>query len=102
MKMNFLRELKCISELAQNSNAEELEEHIEQRRLRLEAKIAKLNPDALKHLREHRKEVLQRFKENNPEAYAHMIQHRKEHISRLEKEKPELVAKMKEFYKLDD
>ena len=82
--------------------AEELEEHIEQRRLRLEAKIAKLNPDALKHLREHRKEVLQRFKENNPEAYAHMIQHRKEHISRLEKEKPELAAKMKEFYKLDD
>ena len=62
-----------LSELAQNSNAEELEEHIEQRRLRLEAKIAKLNPDALKHLREHRKEVLQRFKENNPEAYAHMI-----------------------------
>ena len=48
-----------LSELAQNSNAEELEEHIEQRRLRLEAKIAKLNPDALKHLREHRKEVLQ-------------------------------------------
>ena len=91
-----------LSELAQNSNAEELEEHIEQRRLRLEAKIAKLNPDALKHLREHRKEVLQRFKENNPEAYAHMIQHRKEHISRLEKEKPELAAKMKEFYKLDD
>ena len=89
-----------LSELAQNSNAEELEEHIEQRRLRLEAKIAKLNPDALKHLREHRKEVLQRFKENNPEAYAHMIQHRKEHISRLEKEKPELAAKMKEFYKL--
>ena len=40
-----------LSELAQNSNAEELEEHIEQRRLRLEAKIAKLNPDALKHLR---------------------------------------------------
>ena len=72
------------------------------RELRLEAKIAKLNPDALKHLREHRKEVLQRFKENNPEAYAHMIQHRKEHISRLEKEKPELAAKMKEFYKLDD
>ena len=69
-----------LSELAQNSNAEELEEHIEQRRLRLEAKIAKLNPDALKHLREHRKEVLQRFKENNPEAYAHMIQHRKEYI----------------------
>ena len=91
-----------LSELAQNSNAEELEEHIEQRRLRLEAKIAKLNPDALKHLREHRKEVLQRFKENNPEAYAHMMQHRKEHISRLEKEKPELAAKMKEFYKLDD
>ena len=91
-----------LSELAQNSNAEELEEHIEQRRLRLEAKIAKLNPDALKHLREHRKEVLQRFKENNPEAYAHMIQHRKEHISRLEKEKSELAAKMKEFYKLDD
>ena len=91
-----------LSELAQNSNAEELEEHIEQRRLRLEAKIAKLNPDALKHLREHRKEVLQRFKENNSEAYAHMIQHRKEHISRLEKEKPELAAKMKEFYKLDD
>ena len=91
-----------LSELAQNSNAEELEEHIEQRRLRLEAKIAKLNPDALKHLREHRKEVLQRFKENNPEVYAHMIQHRKEHISRLEKEKPELAAKMKEFYKLDD
>ena len=91
-----------LSELAQNSNAEELEEHIEQRRLRLEAKIAKLNPDALKHLREHRKEVLQRFKENNPEAYAHMIQHRKEHISRLEKEQPELAAKMKEFYKLDD
>lgn len=91
-----------LSELAQNSNAVELEEHIEQRRLRLEAKIAKLNPDALKHLREHRKEVLQRFKENNPEAYAHMIQHRKEHISRLEKEKPELAAKMKEFYKLDD
>ena len=91
-----------LSEIAQNSNAEELEEHIEQRRLRLEAKIAKLNPDALKHLREHRKEVLQRFKENNPEAYAHMIQHRKEHISRLEKEKPELAAKMKEFYKLDD
>lgn len=91
-----------LSELALNSNAEELEEHIEQRRLRLEAKIAKLNPDALKHLREHRKEVLQRFKENNPEAYAHMIQHRKEHISRLEKEKPELAAKMKEFYKLDD
>ena len=91
-----------LSELAQNSNAEELEEHIEQRRLRLEAKIAKLNPDALKHLREHRKEVLQRFKENNPEAYAHMIQHRKDHISRLEKEKPELAAKMKEFYKLDD
>ena len=91
-----------LSELAQNSNAEGLEEHIEQRRLRLEAKIAKLNPDALKHLREHRKEVLQRFKENNPEAYAHMIQHRKDHISRLEKEKPELAAKMKEFYKLDD
>ena len=92
-----------LSELAQNnSNAEEIEERIEERRLRLEAKIAKLNPEALAHLRQHRKEVLHRFKENNPEAYNHMIERRLEHISKLEKEKPELAAKMKELYELDD
>lgn len=92
-----------LSELAQkNSNAEELEERIEERRLRLEAKIAKLNPDALAHLRQHRREVMLHFKENNPEAYKHMMERRMEHISKLEKENPELAAKMKKLYKLDD
>ena len=74
-----------LSELTQNnSNAEELEERIEERRLRLEAKIAKLNPDALAHLRQHRREVMLHFKENNPEAYKHMMERRMEHISKLE------------------
>lgn len=92
-----------LSELAQkNSNAEELEERIEERRLRLEAKIAKLNPDALAHLRQHRREVMLHFKENNPEAYKHMMERRMEHISKLEKENPELAVKMKKLYKLDD
>lgn len=92
-----------LSELTQNnSNAEELEERIEERRLRLEAKIAKLNPDALAHLRHHRREVMLHFKENNPEAYKHMMEHRMEHISKLEKVNPELAAKMKKLYKLDD
>lgn len=92
-----------LSELTQNnSNAEELEERIEERRLRLEAKIAKLNPDALAHLRQHRREVMLHFKENNPEAYKHMLERRMEHISKLEKENPELAAKMKKLYKLDD
>ena len=92
-----------LSELTQNnSNAEELEERIEERRLRLEAKIAKLNPDALAHLRQHRREVMLHFKENNPEAYKHMMEHRMEHISKLEKVNPELAAKMKKLYKLDD
>lgn len=92
-----------LSELTQNnSNAEELEERIEERRLRLEAKIAKLNPDALAHLRQHRREVMLHFKENNPEAYKHMMERRMEHISKLEKENPELAAKMKKLYKLDD
>lgn len=92
-----------LSELTQNnSNAEELEERIEERRLRLEAKIAKLNPDALAHLRQHRREVILHFKENNPEAYKHMMERRMEHISKLEKENPELAAKMKKLYKLDD
>ncbi len=92
-----------LSELAQNnSNAEELEERIEERRLRLEAKIAKLNPEALAHLRQHRREVMLHFKENNPDAYKHMMERRMEHISRLEKEKPELAARMKKLYKLDD
>lgn len=92
-----------LSELTQNnSNAEALEERIEERRLRLEAKIAKLNPDALAHLRQHRREVMLHFKENNPEAYKHMMEHRMEHISKLEKVNPELAAKMKKLYKLDD
>lgn len=92
-----------LSELTQNnSNAEALEERIEERRLRLEAKIAKLNPDALAHLRQHRREVMLHFKENNPEAYKHMMERRMEHISKLEKENPELAAKMKKLYKLDD
>lgn len=92
-----------LSELTQNnSNAEELEERIEERRLRLEAKIAKLNPDALAHLRQHRREVMLHFKENNPEAYKHMMERRMEHISKLEKENPDLAAKMKKLYKLDD
>lgn len=92
-----------LSELTQNnSNAEELEERIEERRLRLEAKLAKLNPDALAHLRQHRREVMLHFKENNPEAYKHMMEHRMEHISKLEKVNPELAAKMKKLYKLDD
>lgn len=92
-----------LSELTQNnSNAEELEERIEERRLRLEAKIAKLNPDALAHLRQHRREVMLHFKENNPEAYKHMMERRMEHISKLERENPELAAKMKKLYKLDD
>lgn len=92
-----------LSELTQNnSNAEELEERIEERRLRLEAKIAKLNPDALAHLRQHRREVMLHFKENNPEAYKHMMERRMEHISKLEKVNPELAAKMKKLYKLDD
>ncbi len=92
-----------LSELTQNnSNAEALEERIEERRLRLEAKIAKLNPDALAHLRRHRREVMLHFKENNPEAYKHMMERRMEHISKLEKENPELAAKMKKLYKLDD
>lgn len=92
-----------LSELAKNNrNAEEIEERIEERRIRLEAKIAKLNPDALKHLRQHRKEVILRFKENNPDAYKRMLEQRLEHISKLEKEKPELAAKMKELYKLDE
>lgn len=92
-----------LSELTQNnSNAEVLEERIEERRLRLEAKIAKLNPDALAHLRHHRREVMMHFKENNPEAYKHMMERRMEHISKLEKENPELAAKMKKLYKLDD
>ena len=92
-----------LSELTQNnSNAEALEERIGERRLRLEAKIAKLNPDALAHLRQHRREVMLHFKENNPEAYKHMMERRMEHISKLEKENPELAAKMKKLYKLDD
>ena len=92
-----------LSELTQNnSNADALEERIEERRLRLEAKIAKLNPDALAHLRQHRREVMLHFKENNPEAYKHMMERRMEHISKLEKENPELAAKMKKLYKLDD
>lgn len=92
-----------LSELTQNnSNAEALEERIEERRLRLEAKIAKLNPDALAHLRQHRREVMLHFKENNPEAYKHMMERRMEHISKLEKENSELAAKMKKLYKLDD
>lgn len=92
-----------LSELTQNnSNAEALEERIEERRLRLEAKIAKLNPDALAHLRQHRREVMLHFKENNPDAYKHMMERRMEHISKLEKENPELAAKMKKLYKLDD
>ena len=92
-----------LSELTQNnSNAEALEERIEERRLRLETKIAKLNPDALAHLRQHRREVMLHFKENNPEAYKHMMERRMEHISKLEKENPELAAKMKKLYKLDD
>lgn len=92
-----------LSELTQNnSNAEALEERIEERRLRLEAKIAKLNPDALAHLRQHRREVMMHFKENNPEAYKHMMERRMEHISKLEKENPELAVKMKKLYKLDD
>lgn len=92
-----------LSELTQNnSNAEALEERIEERRLRLEAKIAKLNPDALANLRQHRREVMLHFKENNPEAYKHMMERRMEHISKLEKENPELAAKMKKLYKLDD
>jgi len=92
-----------LSGLTQNnSNAEALEERIEERRLRLEAKIAKLNPDALAHLRQHRREVMLHFKENNPEAYKHMMERRMEHISKLEKENPELAAKMKKLYKLDD
>lgn len=92
-----------LSELTKNnSNAEELEERIEERRLRLEAKIAKLNPDALAHLRQHRREVMMHFKENNPEAYKHMMERRMEHISKLERENPELAAKMKKLYKLDD
>ena len=92
-----------LSELTQNnSNAEELEERIEERRLRLEAKIAKLNPDALAHLRQHRRDVMLHFKENNPEAYKHMMERRMEHISKLEKENPELAAKMKKLYKLGD
>lgn len=92
-----------LSELTQNnSNAEALEERIEERRLRLEAKIAKLNPDALAHLRQHRREVMMHFKENNPEAYKHMMERRMEHISKLEKENPELAAKMKKLYRLDD
>ena len=92
-----------LSGLTQNnSNAEALEERIEERRLRLEAKIAKLNPDALAHLRHHRREVMLHFKENNPEAYKHMMERRMEHISKLEKENPELAAKMKKLYKLDD
>lgn len=92
-----------LSELTQNnSNAEALEERIEERRLRLEAKIAKLNPDALAHLRQHRREVMMHFKDNNPEAYKHMMERRMEHISKLEKENPELAAKMKKLYKLDD
>lgn len=92
-----------LSELTQNnSNAEELEERIEERRLRLEAKIAKLNPDALAHLRQHRREVMLHFKENNPEAYKHMMERRMEHISKLERGNPELADKMKKLYKLDD
>lgn len=92
-----------LSGLTQNNNnAEALEERIEERRLRLEAKIAKLNPDALAHLRQHRREVMLHFKENNPEAYKHMMERRMEHISKLEKENPELAAKMKKLYKLDD
>ena len=92
-----------LSELTQNnSNAEALEERIEERRLRLEAKIAKLNPDALAHLRQHRRDVMLHFKENNPEAYKHMMERRMEHISKLEKENPELAAKMKKLYKLGD
>ena len=92
-----------LSELTQNnSNAEALEERIEERRLRLEAKIAKLNPDALAHLRQHRREVMLHFKENNPEAYKNMMERRMEHIIKLEKENPELAAKMKKLYKLDD
>lgn len=92
-----------LSELAQNNgNAEELEERIEERRIRLEAKIAKLNPEALKHLKAHRKEVLERFKNNNPEAYNHMMERRKEHILKLQEQNPDLAEKMKALYKLDD
>ncbi|MGN0328618.1 MAG: SulP family inorganic anion transporter [Lachnospira sp.] len=83
-------------------NPEEIEKRIEERRLKVEEKIAKLNPEAIKTLHEHRDEVLARFKQNNPEGYRYMMERRKEHVEKLAGENPELAKKMKLLYHIND
>lgn len=89
-----------LSELAHKTGhtTEELEEQIENRRLVIEEKIKKLNPEAMHLLIRHRHELAKDFKKNNPGAYEHMLKMREEHIKRLEAKNPELAEKMKNLY----
>ena len=54
-----------------------LEERIEQRRLVLEEKLKKLNPDAAAMLQSHRAILARHFIERSPETYQHILEHRK-------------------------
>lgn len=71
-----------IQEIAEKSgyDAKELEDKIEQRRVTVEYKLMKINPEALEMLKKHRKQMEAHFKETNPKAYAHMMEIRKKHI----------------------
>lgn len=68
----FLKHLELhLQEIAQRTGrtTEELERLIQRRRVRVEQKLEKINPDALQLLKTHRAEVLAHMKETNPELY---------------------------------
>lgn len=89
-----------LSESATKSviNLEEIEKKIEERRVILEEKLSKLNPEAIHLLKEHRIEALAKFKEHNPEGYEHMMEQRRKHLEHLKKRDPELAKKLEVFY----
>ncbi|MDO5403086.1 MAG: SulP family inorganic anion transporter [Eubacteriales bacterium] len=93
-----------IQEIAAKAgfDAKELEDKIEQRRVIVEYKLMKINPEALGMLKAHRKQMETHFRKTNPKAYEHMLQIRKEHILQLENDNPQLAAKMKTLYQWNE
>lgn len=90
------------SSIKPDINFEDIEKRIDERRMIVEDKLSKINPEALTILKEHRLAVLNKLKENNPKAYAHLMQQRRKHIEHLEKRDPKLATKLRHLYNIKD
>lgn len=79
-----------------------LERRIEERRIRTEHKLEKINKGALKKLKKHRARIREYLKGINPEEYAHMKDLQRQYYEQLKEKNPELAKQLAVLHDFND